>query len=73
MPINRLLAESKLGPNEIANLNRAFKRALRSLNLVDRNDPLTEILARKIIEIGATGVRDAAEIADIAVKQLGIP
>ena len=72
MPINRLLADSKLGSDEIENLNRAFKQALRSLHLVDRNDPLAEIVARKIIEIAATGIGDATEIADIAVKQLGL-
>ena len=72
MPINRLLADSKLGPDEIENLNRAFKQALRSLHLVDRNDPLAEIVARKVIEIAATGVGDATEIADVAVKQLGL-
>ena len=72
MPINRLLANSKLGPDEIENLKLAFKQALRSLHLVDRDDPITEIVVRKIIEIAATGVHDAAEIAKIAVKQLGI-
>jgi hypothetical protein len=72
MPINRLLADSKLGTDEIEKLNRAFKQALRSLHLVDRDDPLAEIVARKIIEIGTTGVRDSAEIAETAVKQLGV-
>jgi hypothetical protein len=48
----------------------AFSKALRALHLVNRNDPVTEIVARKIIEIGATGVRDATEIAKIVVKQL---
>jgi hypothetical protein len=72
MPINRLLANSKLRTDEIENLNSAFKQALRSLHLVDRDDPLAEIVARKIIEISATGVRDAARIAEIAVKQLGV-
>ena len=72
MPINRLLANSELEPDAIENLNLAFKQALRSLHLVDRDDPVTEIIARKIIEIAATGVHDAAEIAEIAVKQLGI-
>ena len=72
MSINRLLANSKLGPDEIENLNLAFEQALRSLHLVDRNDPLTEIVARKIIEVGATGVRDVTKIADIAVQQLGL-
>jgi len=72
MPINRLLSDSKLDADEIYNLNLAFKRALRLLHLVDRNDPLAEIVARKIIEVGATGVRDAKQIAEIAVKQLSL-
>jgi hypothetical protein len=35
-----------------------------------RNDP-REMVAKKIVETGATGDRDATEIAEIAVKQLG--
>ena len=66
MPINRLLAGSKLEPEEIARLNAAYSHALRSLSLVDRNDPLTEMLARKIIELGATET-DPAKISQLAV------
>ena len=66
MPINRLLAGSKLGPEEIKRLNAAYTYALRSLSLVDRDDPLTEMLARKVIEIGATEA-DPAKISQIAI------
>lgn len=55
--------------------NRASELGLRkgpSLCLVDRNDPIAEIVAKKIIEIGATGVRDPAEISRLAVEQLGV-
>jgi hypothetical protein len=72
MPIRRLLAGSTLGPDEIETLSVAFDEALRSLNLVDRSDPLTDMVAKKIIDIGATGVRDPAEIAKIAVRELGV-
>ncbi|UPJ47992.1 hypothetical protein IVB30_33345 [Bradyrhizobium sp. 200] len=40
--------------------------------MVDRNDPIAEIVAKKTIEIGATGVRDPAEISKLAIEQLGI-
>jgi hypothetical protein len=73
MPINRLLRNSKLGVEEIEKLNRAYSYALRSLSLVDRNDPLSEMLARKIIEIGATGISDPVEISKIAVRKFGNP
>ncbi len=71
MPINRLLADSKLGPEEIKRLKAAYTYALRSLSVVDRNDPLTEMLARKIIEVGATE-SDPAKISEIAIRRLGV-
>jgi hypothetical protein len=66
MPINRLLKDSKLEAEEIKRLNAAYTYALRSLSVVDRDDPLTELLARKIIEIGATGITDPAKISQMA-------
>jgi len=38
--------------------------------LVDRNDPVCEIVARKVIEVGASGVTNAFAIAQIAFTQL---
>ncbi|TWB93125.1 hypothetical protein FBZ93_111164 [Bradyrhizobium macuxiense] len=72
MPISRFLQGSKLNPEEIERLNSAYVQTLRSLGLVDRNDPIAELVARKILKIGAAGVRDPAEISKLAVKQLGI-
>jgi hypothetical protein len=71
MPIDRLLKDSKLGQDEIKKLNAAYAYALRSLGLVDRNDPLTEMLARKIIEVGVTE-SDPAKISEIAIKRLRV-
>jgi hypothetical protein len=70
MPIARLLQNSNLGPAEQEILNLAFIRALRLLHLVDRNDPVCEIVARRIIEIGATGAGDPVVISEIAVRKL---
>jgi hypothetical protein len=71
MPIGRLLKDSKLGQDEIKRLNAAYTYALRSLSVVDRNDPLTEMLARNIIEVGATE-SDPAKISEIAIKRLRV-
>jgi hypothetical protein len=73
MPINRLLARSSLGPEEIRLLNEAYEQTLRALNLVDRNDPVTEIVAKKIIEISQTITNDPAQISKLAIKALGLP
>ena len=72
MTISRWIKDSKLRPEEVERLNSAYGRALYSLCLVDRNDPVADIVAKKIIEIGATGVRDPAEISKLAVEQLGV-
>jgi hypothetical protein len=73
MPINRLFRDGKINPEEVERLNRAFTFTLRSLSLVDRNDPVCEIVARKVIEIDAAGTHDPQEIASLAIKQLRVP
>ena len=72
MTIRRLLKANRLaGLQEVEQrLNMAYRDVLRSLHLVDRNDPLAEIVARTVIEIGASGVRDPSEISKIAVERL---
>lgn len=75
MPINRVLVGTgiSLGPEEIGRLNDAYERTLRAMDLVDRNDPLTEIVAKKVVEIGLNGVRDPTGIANAVVKEFGLP
>jgi len=55
MAIYRRLQNTLLA--ETGHLIAAYKLTLRALNLVDRNDPLTAMIADKIIELGATGPR----------------
>ena len=72
MRIRTLLDGSGLAPGEIERLCQAYKEALQALHLVERdNDPLTEIIAEKIIAVGQEG-GDPAEIAQRAIKALGI-
>jgi hypothetical protein len=73
MPISRFLSDRKLNPEQTEFLNAAFNLALQALQLVDRNDPICEIVARKVIEIGVDGVGDPQEVANAVVKELGPP
>lgn len=72
MPIYRLLQNSPLGPEEIKVLTDAYEQTLRKLGLVDRNDPITELVARKIIELGQRGVRETTQLSELAIKELGV-
>jgi hypothetical protein len=73
MPINRLLQNSKLDPAEREVLTLAYTSTLRLLHLKDRSDPISEIVARKIIEIGATVASDPLAISESAARQLTLP
>jgi hypothetical protein len=70
MPIVRLLQYEAFGPEDIKVITAAFEDALNSLGLVDRADPLTEIVATKIIECAQTGERDPIRLRDGALKLL---
>jgi len=70
MPIHRLLQDSAFGPEATKAMGVAFEDALRELNLTDRADPLCEIVAMKIIEIGRRGECDPARIRDLAVRTI---
>jgi len=73
MAFYRILQNSPLGPEEITRLSKAYEQALRRIGVQDRNAPLTELIAKKIIEIGQTGLKDLAEICGLAVEELGLP
>ncbi len=71
MAIYRLLQNTPFGPEEIERLVAAYELTLRALRLTDRNDPITQLVAEKIIAIGRTGIEDAQEISKLALKQVG--
>ena len=71
MAIHRLLRNTVFEPEDIERLMRAYELTLRALRLKDRNDPITQLVAEKIIAIGRLGIEDPAEISKLALKELG--
>jgi hypothetical protein len=69
MPINRLLKDKRT-PAEIELLNRAFDYALHLLGVVDRDDPLCDMVGRKVIEVSADGISEPRKIAEMAVARI---
>ncbi|KGJ70735.1 hypothetical protein ACVILJ_001207 [Bradyrhizobium diazoefficiens] len=72
MPIYRLLQNLPMGPEEVNRMTTAFDKALRTIGIKDRSDPMAEMIAKKIVEIAQTGVRDPAEISAQAIRELGM-
>ena len=71
MPIKKFLKDKRT-PEEIQLLNTAFEQALNLLGVVDRDDPLCDLVARKVIEVSANGLSEPREIAEKAVAQISI-
>jgi hypothetical protein len=71
MPIDRLLKSRGVAPEDAERLRRAFDLALKGLRLVDRNDPICEIVANKVFEIGRDATRNPGEIAELTIRRLG--
>ena len=73
MAIYRLLQEGAWDQADIERLTAAYEAALTKLRLVDRTDPLTELIAKKIIEVTRNGEHDPARICVRAIQELGVP
>jgi integrase len=71
--IYRLLQNSAFGPEDIERLSAAYEEALRLLQLSDRTDAATQIIARRIIHAIQSGVREPSEICRLAIKDLRVP
>ena len=72
MAIYRLLKNCTLEADEISRITAAYEQTLHTLCVKDRDDPLTEMIAKTIIKIAQTGVHDAAQISALAIEQLGV-
>jgi hypothetical protein len=56
-------------PEDITALTTAFEDALRELRLVDRNDPIALMVAKRIIALAKHGETDPARLRDVAINQ----
>ena len=70
MAIYRLLQQSAFEPEDIKRMEGAYELALVELALTDRNDPLTERIAKLIVEVAQTGEKTPEMICAIALHRL---
>ena len=70
MAIYKLLQNTAFEPEDIERLVSAYEQTLRALRLKDRSDPITQLVAEKIIAIGRLRIEDPAEISKLALKEL---
>jgi hypothetical protein len=62
MAIYRLLRDMAFEPETVEAMCQAYENLLADLKLTDRDDPLTHVVAKRILEVARTGVWDSAAI-----------
>jgi hypothetical protein len=55
-------------PEEVAMLGKVFDDLLQTLGLVDRKDPMTEIVAKKLIDLANTGIREPDRLKALTLQ-----
>ena len=54
-------------------MGSALEAAVKSAGLEDRNDPLVELLAHKIMQVYRLGEHDPNRLKERALQELGVP
>ncbi|MBI5263107.1 MAG: hypothetical protein HY852_14950 [Bradyrhizobium sp.] len=69
MTIRRMLEGSGLEQARVEHVKQAYQQVLHHLQLLNQSNAVTEMIARKVIEIGKNG-GDPGDIAQITLKEL---
>lgn len=72
MAIYRLIANGSFGPDEIEVMKAAYEAALLDVGVATRDDPITELIAKSIVNVVAAGERDPQAVMERALNALGV-
>jgi hypothetical protein len=70
MAIYKMLSGGSFDPDAVTAMTAAYERACTALDLVDRTDPLTEIIAKMIIERAKRGELDPVRLCEAVLDEL---
>jgi hypothetical protein len=71
VPIYDLLRrKGAFAPEQVAMLGNVFEDILQTFGLVDRKDPMTEMVAQKLVELASSGVSDPERLKSLTVQAL---
>jgi hypothetical protein len=69
MTIYKLIANGSFGPDEIEVTKAAYEAALIDVGVTDQDDAITELIAKSIVNVTATGERNPNEIMERALNE----
>jgi hypothetical protein len=73
VPIYRLHEPGAFDPEHVATVVIVFDDVLEALGLVNRTDPVTTLVAQKVIELARAGVRDPIRLKRLTLEAFQQP
>ena len=70
MAIYKIFQEAVFGLEDIARMSNAYEMVLAKLQLAKRDDPITQVIAAKVIELFRAGEHDPAILCQKVVSDL---
>lgn len=70
MPITPFLRGQAFDPELVEAMSAAFSNTCDVLGLIERTDPITELVAQKIIELAERGLRNPTAMHFMAIDEL---
>jgi hypothetical protein len=70
MPITPYLKGQAFDPEMVKAMGIAFERACGELKLVDRNDPITTLVAQTVIGLAQRGIKTSDQLTAAALEEL---
>ena len=70
MPITPFLKGQAFDPELVEAMGAAFSKTCDALGLTDRTDPITALVAEKIVELAQRGLRNPTAIHMLAMREL---
>jgi hypothetical protein len=72
MAIYKLIANGSFGPQEIEVMSAAYESALIDLGITNRDDLVTELIAKSIVNVISPGERNPEIVKERAINALGL-
>jgi hypothetical protein len=72
MAIYKLIANGSFGPDEIEVMRAAYEAVLIDVGVTSPDEPITDLIAKSIVIVTASGERNPKEVMERALNALGV-
>ena len=70
MPIKKYIPDTTFGPETVKDYDDRIRADTKSFEIKDPDDPLIEVVAKKVISLASQGTRDPKEIERLVIADI---